>query len=246
MQRRRAGSLCAVVLMFEVRGTRKGVCELTLSTQRAGLEEPDDRTLLEALRNRDPDALATLFARYHRSMVRLAMLYLRNSSAAEEVVQDTWLAAIEGLPKFKARSSIRTWLFHILRKRASKHIRREILLTTILSLRSKSIRDPLARRFSASGNWAVSPAHNSPTPEEQLLSREVSEWVRNAIDSLSFRQREVIFLRDLEGWSSEDVSELLRITPAHQRVLLHRARTTLYNLYLNYVSTSSSQPRNNP
>jgi len=220
---------------------RSWVRELTFSVQGAGLGEPVDRTLLKALLNRDPDALAALFARYHRSMVRLATLYLRNPGAAEEVVQDTWLAAIQGLPKFKERSSIRTWLFRILRKRASKHIRREILLATILSLRNKSIRDPLARRFSVSGNWAVSAAHNSPTPEEQLLSREVSEWVRKAIASLPLRQREVIFLRDLEGWPSEDVCELFRITPAHQR-----ARTALYNLYLNYVSASSSQPRNNP
>jgi len=238
--------LCVVVLMFEVRGTGKGVCELTFSVQGAGLGEPDDRTLLEALRNRDPDALAALFARYHRSMVRLATLYLRNPGAAEEVVQDTWLAAIEGLPKFKGRSSIRTWLFRILRKRASSHIRRETLLATILSRRNKSIRDPLARRFSTSGNWAVSPAHNSLTPEEQLLSQEVSAWVRKAIASLPLRQREVIFLRDLESWSSEDVCELLRITPAHQRVLLHRARTALYNLYLGYVSASSSEPRSDP
>lgn len=224
----------------------EGLRELTRSLQRAGLGEPDDRTLLDALRNRDPDALAILFDRYHRSMVGLATLYVGNRSAAEEVVQDTWLAAIDGLPKFEGRSSLRTWLFRILAKRASKHIRRETLLATILSRRSRSVRDPLARRFSASGNWSVSPAHSTLTPEEQLLSREVSEWVRKAIASLPPRQREVIFLRDLEGWSSEDVCEVLRITSAHQRVLLHRARSALYNLYLDYISANSSQPRSDP
>jgi RNA polymerase sigma-70 factor, ECF subfamily len=230
-------------LKFDVRNTSKGGRELTRSLQHPGLGEPDDQTLLDALRNRDPDALGILFARYHRSMVGLATLYVTNPSAAEEVVQDTWLAAIDGLPKFEGRSSLRTWLFRILAKRASKYIRRETLLATILSRRSRSVRDPLARRFTASGNWTVSPAHSSLTPEEQLLSREVSAWVRKAIASLPPRQREVIFLRDLEGWSSEDVCELLRITPAHQRVLLHRARSALYNLYSDYISANSSQPR---
>jgi len=238
-----AASLCAVVVTFQVRRTGEGLRELTRSIQNAGLGEPDDRALLDALRNRDPDALAILFARYHRSMVGLATLYVRNSSAAEEVVQDTWLAAIDGLPKFEGRSSLRTWLFRILVKRASKYIRRETLLATILSRRSRSVRDPLARRFSASGNWTIAPAHSSLTPEEQLLSREVSEWVRKAVASLPPRQREVIFLRDLEGWSSEDVCEVLKITSTHQRVLLHRARSALYTLYSDYISASSSQPK---
>jgi RNA polymerase sigma-70 factor (ECF subfamily) len=238
-----AASLCAVVLMFQVRRTGEGPRELTRSIQNAGLGEPDDRSLLDALRNRDPDALAILFARYHRSMVGLATLYVRNSSAAEEVVQDTWLAAIDALPKFEGRSSLRTWLFRILVKRASKYIRRETLLATILSRRSRSVRDALARRFTASGNWTVAPAHSSLTPEEQMLSREVSEWVRKAVASLPPRQREVIFLRDLEGWSSEEVCEVLKITSTHQRVLLHRARSALYTLYSDYISANSSQPR---
>ena len=216
------------------------------SLQRARLGEPDDQTLLDALRNRDPEALAILFTRYHRSMIGLATLYLGNPSAAEEIVQDTWLAAIGGLPKFEGRSSIRTWLFRILAKRASKYIRRETLLSTILSRRSRSVRDPFARRFGASGNWTVSPAHSFLNPEEQLLSREVTEWVRKAVASLPPRKREVIYLHDLEGWPSQDVCDVLRITPAHQRVLLHRARTTLYNLYSNYISASSSQSRDDP
>ena len=238
-----AAWLCTVVLMSEVRSGGEGVRELTLSLQHTQSGEADDRTLLDALRRRDPDALSTLFARYHRSMVGLATLYLGNSAAAEEVAQDTWLAAIDGLPKFEGRSSLRTWLFHILVKRASKHMRREALIATILSRRSRSARAPLAHRFTADGSWAVSPTQSTRTPEDLLLSREVSRWVRETIASLPPRQREVIYLRDLEGWSSDEVCELLRITPAHQRVLLHRARTALYNLYLNYVSQKGSQPK---
>lgn len=237
-----AASLCAVVVMFQGRRTGEVIRGLT-SFQRPESGEPDDRTLLDALRRRDPDALSIVYARYHRSMVGLATLYLGNLTTAEEVVQETWLAAINALPKFEGRSSLRTWLFRILAKRASKHIRHESLLATILSRRSRAIRAPLARRFTASGNWTVSPAQSSLNPEEQLLSREMTEWVRKAVASLPRRQREVVYLRDIEGWSSEDVCEFLRITSGHQRVLLHRAHTGLYNLYLSHISQKGSQPK---
>jgi len=176
-------------------------------------------------------------------MVGLATLRVGNFSVAEEVVQETWLAAIDALPKFQGRSSLRTWLFRILAKRAAKHIRRESLVARIFARRSGAHRDPLAGRFTARGDWIVSPAQNTWDPEEQLISRERSEWVRGAIAALPPRQRDVIYLRDLEGWSSEDVSDFLRITRGHQRVLRHRAHAALYNLYLDHFSQKGSRPK---
>jgi RNA polymerase sigma-70 factor (ECF subfamily) len=186
---------------------------------------PDDRRVLAALLDGDEHAFEELVGRYDRSLLRLAMSYVRPRSAAEEVVQDTWLGVLRGLPSFEGRSSLRTWIFRILVNQARTRGVRESRSVPFSALGSDA--DPAVDpdRFLPDGRWAARPRAWSDSPEALLLSAEAQEQVLRAIEELSPAQREVITLRDVEGWSSAEVREALDLSEANQRVLLHRARS---------------------
>jgi RNA polymerase sigma-70 factor (ECF subfamily) len=78
----------------------------------------DDAAVLAALRRGDEAAFAALIDRYHGALVRVAMLYVGERGAAEDVAQETWLGVVQGIDGFEGRSSLKTWIFRILLNRA--------------------------------------------------------------------------------------------------------------------------------
>jgi RNA polymerase sigma-70 factor (ECF subfamily) len=205
--------------------------ELTLVTAGAALEQADpDAALLERLRSGDEDAFLELVRSYGPVMHRLAMSYVRCSAVAEEVVQDAWIGVLRSLERFEGRSTLRTWLLRILANRARTRGAREARCLPFSALNDddEPAVDPdrfqgLDGRFP--GGWAAFPTAWDAVPEDRLLARETLELVDDAIKRLPPRQQEVIVLRDVEGWSAEDVCEALELSSANQRVLLHRARS---------------------
>jgi len=179
--------------------------------------------LLGRLRDGDEQAFTELVQRYHPSMLRLAMSFVSSQAVAEEVVQDTWLAVLRGLNRFEERSSLRTWVFTILVNRART--------TGVREARSVPIADPGpvvdASRFGPNGAWAVPPEPWAEEAENRIDAVKLSGLVRGGLDGLPGRQREVVVLRDVEGMSSAEVCEVLAISEANQRVLLHRGRSRL-------------------
>jgi RNA polymerase sigma-70 factor (ECF subfamily) len=193
-----------------------------------------DDVLVEALKAGDKTAFTTLVERHHTSLLRAARLYLRDGHAAEEVVQDTWIAVLTGIDRFEARSSFKTWLFSILANKARTRWSRDRRAVPFSSLggddpdvAGEPSVDP--DRFRAAGRWAghwsVPPRTWAGLPEERLLARETLDVVRRAIETLPPRQREVIVLRDVEGFPSDEVCAALDLSEGNQRVLLHRARS---------------------
>jgi RNA polymerase sigma-70 factor (ECF subfamily) len=156
-------------------------------------------------------------------MLRLALSFVPSRAVAEEVVQDTWLAALRGLGAFQGRSSLKTWLFTILVNRART--------TGVREARSVPIADagPVvdASRFGPDGGWATPPEHWIEEAESRIDAVKLSELLRMLLDTLPERQREVVLLRDVEELSSADVCQVLAISEANQRVLLHRGRAKL-------------------
>lgn len=188
----------------------------------------EDRTLVESLRAGDERAFETLVERYHGSLVRIAMIYVANPGAAEDVAQETWLAVLEGIERFEGRSSLKTWIFRILTNRAKtrgERDRRQIPISPIADDDEPEV--PLDRFLSADdpqrpGAWATPPR---AWPEERLLRRETLERLGAAIAELSPTQQAVIVLRDVEGFSAAEVAASLEISAGNERVLLHRARS---------------------
>ena len=172
-----------------------------------------------------------LIDRYGAMMLRVAQMYVRDRGTAEEVVQETWLAVLNGIDRFEERSSVKTWLFRILTNRAKTRGQRDGRMVPFSALAGA---DPEADEPSVDpdrflgpdsphpGAWAAPPV---PWPEERLLERETLGVIEMAIDDLPEAQRDVILLRDIDGWTPMEVSDILGITDGNQRVLLHRARS---------------------
>jgi RNA polymerase sigma-70 factor, ECF subfamily len=186
--------------------------------------------LVKALTARDPDAFAYLLDRYHSTLVHLAQQYVPNRAVAEEVVQETWLAVIEGIDRFEQRSSLKTWLFRILVNIARSHgvkESRSIPFAPHATLDDEPAVDPSRfRRFAlrGRGQWKI-PPQPWTDPEQQALDAETLRVINGAVDHLPPAQREVLTMRDLVGWSAPEVCDALEISEANQRVLLHRARS---------------------
>jgi RNA polymerase sigma-70 factor (ECF subfamily) len=191
----------------------------------------DDDALVAALRAGDEAAFATLIDRYYATMLRVARMYVATREAAEDVVSETLLGVIQGIDRFEGRSSLKTWLFRILVNRAKTRGEREARSRPFSSLAGELDADEPAvdpDRFRTDGRWAGSwatPPSAHRLPEDEVLAAEAGEQLMAAIDALPPAQRAVIVLRDVEGFSGPEVSRLLEISDANQRVLLHRARS---------------------
>ncbi|ONI73577.1 RNA polymerase subunit sigma-24 [Kribbella sp. ALI-6-A] len=191
---------------------------------------PVDSVLVRRLCDRDESAFALVLDRWSGGMHRLARSYVSTEESAAEVVQETWLAVIEGIDHFEGRSSLRTWIYRILTNTAKRRGVREHRMIPSDEVQDTGSGEPTVdpRRFQSAGDpfpghWWEAPAV-WPAPESGVLGQEVRELLLAALAELPERQRIVIALRDAEGWPAEEVCELLGITAANQRVLLHRAR----------------------
>ena len=192
----------------------------------------DDDLLLRALRDRDEAAFVSALDRHFRGMLRVAMGHVHSRAIAEEVIQETWLAALRGIDRFEGRSSVRTWLYQILRNLARARGRRDARMLSFADVAHGSGKDggldPLEwivdGPVADDGHGAAALWVTGSDPERRLLDRELAGRIESAIDALPPRQREVIQLRDVEGWSAVEVCNTLGISDTNQRVLLHRAR----------------------
>jgi RNA polymerase sigma-70 factor (ECF subfamily) len=194
------------------------------------MTESRDQDLVQRLRAGDESAFAELIDRYGAMMLRVAQMYVRDRATAEEVVQETWLGVLNGIDRFEGRSSLKTWLFRILTNRAKTRGQRDGRMVPFSSLAGADEGDQpsvnpdrfLGPDSSFPGAWAAPPR---AWPEDRLLERETLGVIRMAIDELPEAQRDVILLRDVEGWTPMEVTDALEITDGNQRVLLHRARS---------------------
>lgn len=202
----------------------------------------EDAELLAAVRAGSEAAFVTLVQRYHQSLIRLATSYVGDPAIAEDVAQEAWLGLMESLPRFEGKASLRTWLFRILvncARARSRHEHRSLSFSdTGLGEDDHVSIDPArflppGQRWA--GHWADPPV---AWPEEHALEAEVLEYLRGIIETLPPHQRAILTLRDIEGWSCAEVCAVMGITEGNQRVLLHRARTTVRTSLERYFADS--------
>ncbi len=202
---------------------------------------PPDEALVAALRAGDEDAFGAVVREWHASLLRVAQIFTPSRAVAEEVVQEAWLRVLGALDRFEGRSSLKTWVFRILVNTAKTRAQREGRTIPFSALQDAwRVPEPAvdAGRFLPDdhplhpGGWAVPPRD---LPEEQLLARETRERIAAAIEALPASQRAVISLRDVEGWTSEEVRNALDLSEVNQRVLLHRARARVRQALEDYL-----------
>lgn len=198
-----------------------------------GAASPDtDSMLRRALMDRDEEAFAAVARGLRPEMLRIATHYVRSSDDAEDVVQETWMAALKAIERFEGRASLRTWLLRILSytaQTAGRRSARAVPVSQLPSLEATS-QDGIPRGHAP---LFMPPPRN---PADVVLNRELADQIDRCIAALPDRQRDVLVLRDVEGFSGDDVCRALGVTATHQRVLLHRARLRMRGALSEYIA----------
>jgi RNA polymerase sigma-70 factor, ECF subfamily len=198
------------------------------------LETPpaaDEAELLARLRDGDERAFEALVDRHYNTMLAVARGYVKSRAVAEEVVQEAWLGVLKGLDRFEGRSSLRTWIIRIVANIAQTRGAREARSVPLSSLApegDEAAVDPdrfRGRDDAFPGHWQQYPSDWEALPEQALLGRETLALVMEVVSGLPAAQQQVITLRDISGFTAEEVCAALDISGGNQRVLLHRARS---------------------
>jgi RNA polymerase sigma-70 factor (ECF subfamily) len=201
--------------------------------ERGVSEEPwdEEKALVDGLQAGDATAFAALVDGLHGRLLAFARTFTSSPALAQDIVQETWLGVIRGMPRFEGRSSIRTWIFSILVRRA----------------RTMTAQEARRREVSAGAGEleAGSPTEWSPglgrvglweeplvswgleDPEATLRREEALRVVQEALNGLPEQQRQVVLLRDVEGVRAAEVCNILGVSETNQRVLLHRGRARI-------------------
>lgn len=172
-----------------------------------------DIDLLSAARAGDSLAVDELLGRHEKQIFRFGLRMCGSEEDARDVLQETLVAAFQGLPEFRGEADISTWLYQIARSFCSKMRRRRAGEPRHL--------EPL------DSPMAMSAPSTSDAPDQRAHAREIGSVLQAAILSLPEKYREVVVLRDVEGLSSEDTARVTGDDIAAVKSRLHRARMEL-------------------
>lgn len=198
---------------------------------------PESQDFLQLLKNQDNNAFCRLVGQYHHQMVALAGS-IAGPQTAEEAVQDAWLSIFQALPKFEGRSSLKTWLFTIVRNSALARLRKE---PDTVSLHANPDSGPdgwLDSAFQDDGHWRFPPSDwGINSPEAMLEEEQLRHCIEHTLSILKSDQRAVFMLRDLQQLTLDEICNILGLSNSNVRVLLHRARLTLLRVIERYQET---------
>ncbi len=190
----------------------------------------DETALIARLIEGDAAAFEYVVAQYHSIMLSVARAII-GEAFADEVVQEAWVSAIKALPRFEARSSLKTWLLQITGNGAKSRLRRE---SRQLSLDDGWEADP-RDHFDKRGHriddvlpWQMD------TPEALLENEQLKQVIESTYQKLPPHQRAVLTMSDMEGMEMTEICNILDISSSNARVLLHRARTALHHSIKKY------------
>lgn len=206
--------------------------------------------LLSLLRSGDEHAFESLVAKHAAGMLRVARTYVASDVAAEDVVQDTWVAVMRGLEQFEGRCTVKTWLYRILINRSKSMGIGDRRTVPMSALHGENLhgenRTVAPDRFYGAGEpdvlgrWSDPPRAWQRDPQTQAIGAELLRQLRAAIEVLPEPQRRVVILRDVEGMSAAETAELLDLSAVNQRSLLHRGRARLRQSLEAYLALEGS------
>ena len=189
----------------------------------------EDLALAKRIAAGEEAAFLALLEAIGPTLKRLTRTFVGNSAIAEEVLQETWAAIVDGCGSFEGRSGLKTWACRILINTAKKRTAREARSVPMSSLGDGEEHTVDPSRFAPEGYWVAPPTPfgEGKTPEGLALHKEVREHIQRALEELPEAQRTVVTLRDVEGWDPQEVCNALDLTETNQRVLLHRGRARI-------------------
>lgn len=205
----------------------------------------EDLAIVERLRAGDELAFMMLVEQHTAAMLRIARMYVSSRAVAEDVVAEAWLGVVKGIDRFEGRSSLRTWIYRIVANIAKTRGAAEGRSVPFSSLAGDGTDRGVEPSWfydvngPSPGGWTTFPEDWRGIPEARLLGNETLRRIGRAIENLPPLQAEVIRLRDVLGWSSDEVRNALDLSEVNQRVLLHRARTRVRRELDEYLRTGS-------
>jgi RNA polymerase sigma-70 factor (ECF subfamily) len=194
------------------------VPDITRESSRRSPLSIDDPGLAERIRAGDRAAIEVVVKAYLSHILRAARGAGLDETQAEDVTQETFATFIEKAPSFHGRAHVRTWLFGIFYKKVLE-FRRE----ASRSQQHDDIDEIVEQRFSSDGSWLRPPR----AVDTDVYHGEIREWLRECLDTVPMRQRLAFVLREAEGFSSQEICNILDVTRTNLGAMLHRCRNRL-------------------
>jgi RNA polymerase sigma-70 factor (ECF subfamily) len=167
---------------------------------------------------------------YGDFLYRFTLSRIKDPSIAEDLVQETFLAALKSRKNFKGRSSARTWLIAILKHKIVDHIRKQVREQTsdkVESILNAAANDPADTSFNDEGGWRIRPSKWAIDPMKLHEQREFMDVLYHCLGELPKRQAEAFMMREIDGFSTEEICKVLNISATNSWVMLYRARMWL-------------------
>jgi len=185
--------------------------------------EYSETELLNQLKIKDKNSQEVFVKKYYSNMFSIATRYLGNREDVEDCLQESFLAAIKYIDTFEGKSTLKTWLTSI------------VINKSLMKLRSRQKRDEISIEqflptFDSDG-FRIEPEWNFSDSTDNLVQKKRNkEIVGNAIKKLPENYKAVLLLRDIDGYSTSEVAEMLNLTESNVKSRLHRARSVLKKL----------------
>jgi RNA polymerase sigma-70 factor (ECF subfamily) len=196
----------------------------------AALRERElDAELVARVQAGDRDAFRELFEKYHRRAFAVALGVVKNKQDAMDVVQDAFIKVHHHIETFQGSSSFYTWLYRIVMNLSIDHIRR------VSRKKGVDYDDTIANEGHAAGDGSLLPSVSDSNPAKTVLRNELSEAIRNALDTLPEFHRQVILLREVEGLSYEEMAEVLDVPKGTIMSRLFHARRKMQEQLTEYL-----------
>jgi len=167
---------------------------------------------------------------YGDFLYRFALSRVKDPSIAEDLVQETFLAALKARKNFQGRSTARTWLIAILKHKIVDHIRKRVREQTsdkVESMLNAAANDPADTSFNDEGDWRVRPSKWAVDPMKLYEQKEFMDVLYQCLGELPERQAEAFMMREIDGFSTEEICKVLNISATNSWVMLYRARMWL-------------------
>lgn len=200
-------------------------------------KKAEERALIEGLIKGEESAFSEAVRRYSSAMYRTASA-IAGPDAADDILQECWISVVHNIQNFQRRSTLRTWLISIVANRARSQLRtagRERARRT-----EPAADQDLDSLFDQKGYWKTPVSDwGTDMPEGLLESDELIDCLNKHMDRLSPQQREALVLREVNELSHDEICEIMNVSSANARVLLHRARLALFRMVDGFRETGT-------
>lgn len=187
----------------------------------------EDKKLIEKAKNGDVEAFEKIIEEHHNIVYSIALRMSGNETDAFDMAQEVFIKLYRNLSKFDGHSKLSTWIYRV----ASNTCLDELKKRKRLWNNTKSLNEEMETK---DDSVVLEIKDTKPLPEEQIENSEIKEILNNAILKLSNQHKEVIILRDIEGFSYEEIADIIGCGVGTVKSRLSRARSSLRKILKDY------------